>query len=109
MKFEVRLLESAAEFILTQDIKMRAKIQRTIAMLEDFGYNLREPHVKKIQGVNDLYELRVKVATNICRLFFFQFEGKVYIVTSGYVKKEDKTNSREIEKAYKLMMHYKEG
>ncbi len=109
MKFEVRLLEPAAEFIVSLDMKMQAKVFRTIGLLEEFGYNLREPHVKKIIGHDRLFELRVKVATNICRLFFFQHQGKMFVVTSGFIKKEDKTNPREIEKAIKLMKMVIEG
>ena len=53
--------------------------------------------------MDDLFELRVKIATDICRLFFFQYKGRVFVVTSGFVKKEDKTNTREIDKAVKIM------
>ena len=109
MSYEVKLLESAVDFILSQEIKMQAKIQRTIGLLEEFGNGLREPHVKKIHGVEGLYELRIKLATNICRLFFFQYKGKVFVITSGFVKKEDKTNPREIDKAVKLMNEVLQG
>ncbi len=109
MNYDVQLLAPAVEFILSQDFKMQAKIQRTIGLLEEFGNTLREPHVKKIQGVEGLYELRVKLATNICRLFFFQYKGRVYVVTSGFVKKEDKTNPREIDRATKLMKQVLQG
>ena len=109
MNYEVKLLEPAVDFILSQEIKMQAKIQRTIGLLEEFGNGLREPHAKKIHGVEGLYELRVKLATNICRLFFFQYKGKVYVVTSGFVKKEDKTDPREIGKAVKLMNEVLQG
>ena len=109
MKYEVKLMEPAVEFILSQNDKMQAKIQRTINLLEEFGPHLQEPHSKKIKGQEKLYELRVKVATNICRLFYFPNKGKMYIVASGFVKKEDKTNPREIDKAVKLMEKYLRG
>lgn len=108
MKNEVRLLDPAVNFILAQNVKMQAKIQRTLGLLEEFGHDLREPHVKKIHGIDGLYELRVKLATDICRLFYFHFKGKIFVVTSGYVKKEQKTNPREISRAYKLMLMVKE-
>ena len=37
MNYEVKLLEPAVDFILSQEIKMQAKIQRTIGLLEEFG------------------------------------------------------------------------
>ncbi len=55
-----------------------------------------------------LKELRVKVGTDICRLFYFHWKEKTYIITSGYIKKTDKTDPKEIEKALKLMRRFKE-
>jgi phage-related protein len=107
MANEVKLLEEALSFLDKQPQKMQAKILRGIFLLEEFGSQLREPHVKKIKGVEGLFELRVKLATNICRLFFFHLDGQVYVVTSGFVKKENKTNPREIAKAVKLMNQVK--
>lgn len=109
MKFEVKLMEQAVDFILSQNDKMQAKIQRTIGLLEEFGNQLHEPHSKKIRGHDHLFELRVKLATNICRLFYFHHKGKIFIVTSGFIKKEDKTNPREIDKAIKLMDSFLRG
>ena len=103
MSFKVEITELASDFILSLDPKMQAKIQRTISLLEEFGYNLQEPHSKKIKGTENLYELRIKVASNICRLFYFFWKNKTYIVTSGYIKKRDKTDSDEIKRAINIM------
>lgn len=103
MGYKVEITEFASEFILSLDVKMQAKIQRSIALLEEFGYNLQEPHSKKIKGTENLYELRVKVASNICRLFYFFWNNKTYIVTSGYIKKQDKTDPKEIKRAIHIM------
>jgi hypothetical protein len=81
---------------------MQAKIQRAIGLLEEFGYRLPEPHSKKVIGYEGLDELRVKVGTDICRLFYFHWHNKIYVVTSGYVKKKDKLDPKEIERAIKL-------
>ncbi len=102
MKFDVELLEPAVEFILHQSIKMQAKIHRTINLLEEFGYQLPEPHSKKLSVVKNLYELRIKLGTDICRLFYFYWKEKTYIVTSGYVKKTNKTDKNEIQRAIGL-------
>lgn len=47
MEFKVELTEEVVNFILSLPIKMQAKIQRTIELLKEFGYNLPEPHSKK--------------------------------------------------------------
>ncbi|MFW5813667.1 MAG: type II toxin-antitoxin system RelE/ParE family toxin [Fibrobacterota bacterium] len=36
-------------------------------------------------------------------MFYFHHKNKLYIVTSGYTKKQTKTEMREIERALRLM------
>lgn len=71
MEYTVLLTDEASKFIESLNTKMKAKVFRTIGLLKEFGYNLPEPHTKKIQGTKQLHELRVKLGTDICRLFFF--------------------------------------
>ena len=108
MKYDVSILEPARVFLSSIHIKLRAKAFRTIELLQEFGPLLKEPHAKKIAGTKELFELRVKVSSNICRLFYFHYDNKIYVITSGYMKKEQKLNKLEIEKALKLMRQYKE-
>ena len=108
MGYEVRILQPAVKFLETLDIKMKAKAYRTISLLKEFGPFLTEPHSKKITGIKDLYELRIKQASNICRLFYFHSDGKVYIIASGYVKKSNKTSKSELDKAERIMNQFME-
>jgi phage-related protein len=62
-----------------------------------------------VTGRNGLKELRVKLGTDICRLFYFHFNNGIYVITSGYQKKDAKTDPREIERALRLMNEYKHG
>jgi phage-related protein len=106
MQYEVFLHEEAEKFILSVPLKMQAKIQRCINLLEEFGNDLREPHSKKIVGEKSLFELRI--GTDISRLFYFHLKEKKFVITSGFVKKTDKTDKNEILKATKLMIRIKE-
>ena len=108
MKYSVIILEPAKDFLLNLDIKLRAKAFRTIELLQELGPILKEPHTKKIVGTKNLYELRIKFSNNICRLFYFHHERNIYIITSGYIKKDHKLNKSEIDKALKLMKLFKE-
>lgn len=108
MRFQVELLEDATKFIMSQPVKMQAKIQRTIGLLKEFGYELPEPHSKKIKGKRKLYELRIKLGSDICRMFYFHFRSKIYIITSGYIKKAMKTDERQIDIAIRLMTQFLE-
>ena len=107
MEFEVKILEQAEQFIYTLPDKMQAKIRRAIELLKMFGFSLSKPHSKKITNVDYLYELRVKLGSDICRLFYFHHKENIYIITSGYVKKKDKTDKDEIKKAVNIMNQIK--
>lgn len=101
MPFSVRLLEPATAFLARLPVKLRAKALRTIGLLEQFGPELPMPHARKLSGY-DLWELRVRQGSDICRMFYFHHDGTVYVVTSGYVKKADRTSRMEIERALRL-------
>ena len=108
MEFEVQLLPNVVDFILSLSDKMQAKIQRSIELLKTFGYKLPEPHSKKIVNFANLNELRVKLGTDIGRLFYFYYKNQIYVITSGYIKKDNKLKKSEIDKAIKLMKYFKE-
>jgi len=100
--FEVKILPQAHEFIRSLNPKMRAKVYRGIDLLKLFGFRLTEPHAKTLKSDEGLKELRVKVATDICRLFYFHHKEKLYVCTSGYTKKTDKTDEQEIQRALRI-------
>ena len=106
--WQVVLLEPAADFLRTIEGKLQAKAFRTIELLGHFGPQLLMPHSKKLSGY-DLWELRVRQAGMICRLFYFHDQNRVFVVTSGYVKKSDKTNPEEIRRALRLKIEYLKG
>ena len=105
MPYEVILLDQAAEFIRDLSVKLRAKALRTIELLAQFGPRLSMPHSKKLAG-HELWELRVRFGKDICRLFYFHHQGAVYVVTSGYVKKSNRTSNTEIERAVRLQRQF---
>ena len=94
----------AREFILSLDAKMKAKITRTILMLEINGTELREPYSKHLR--DGIFELRVKVGSNISRVLYFFVVGHHAVLTHGFVKKTDDVPSSEIEKAIKYRFEY---
>lgn len=89
--------EPAKEFILSLDKKMRAKMLRTVTLLVDNGPMLREPYSKPLE--DGIFELRVKVGSDISRVLYFFFVGRRVILTNGFVKKTQKTPAAEIERA----------
>ena len=107
MPFEVVVLDAAVDFMRGLEPKLKGKTLRSIEMLRHFGPQLPMPHSKKLTGYN-LWELRTKQASNICRLFYFHSRETTYVVTSGYVKKSDKTKPEEIQRALRIREDYLE-
>ena len=91
-------------FLDSLDKKMRAKALYGISILEEFGNTLREPHSKPIG--DGLFELRIKFASDITRIFYFFVVNNKIILTNGFVKKTPKTPKSEIEVARKYKADY---
>ena len=90
--------EKPVELFLDKlDIKMRSKLLMILKILQEKGNLLSEPYSKHLD--DGIFEIRGKVGSDISRvLYFFYFGGKI-IITNGFIKKTQKTPSKEIEKA----------
>lgn len=93
-----------SDFLKNIDTKMRAKAVKEIQILSEYGNRLREPYSKHIQ--DGIFELRIKFASDISRIFYFFFVGDKIILTNGFIKKTQKTPKEEIEKAIKYKEDY---
>lgn len=95
------------DFLLSLDIKMRAKLIGILKILQEKGTSLREPYSKHLE--NGIFEIRVQSGSNISRvLYFFYHDGKI-ILTNGFIKKSQKTPASEIALAKKRRNRYLEG
>ena len=109
-KFTISFYETASgarpaeEFLLELDLKMRAKMLRTIDLLAVNGVELREPHSKPLD--DGIFELRAKVGSDITRVLYFFMVGKRVILTNGFVKKTVKTPPAEIARAKRYRAEY---
>lgn len=96
--------EPVIDFINAQSQKMAAKILRTIGLLESFGPTLREPYSEALgEGI---FELRIKLGSDITRVLYFFMIGKKAVLTNGFVKKTQETPPDEIEKAKRYRADY---
>ena len=109
-RFEVDFYEKengeqpAKEFMLSLDKKLRAKLADTIMILQDNGYELREPYSKHIS--EGIFELRAKQGSDTTRVMYFFYVDRHIILTNGFIKKTQKTPQSEIEKAKRYRSDY---
>lgn len=96
----------AEEFILSEDVKMRAKIFRMLELLELKGNDLREPYSSYL--TDGIFELRVKQGSDISRVLYFFVVGKKIILTNGFRKKTQRTPKNEIDLAKKYKTEYEQ-
>ena len=93
------------DFLLAQPNKVQDKIYKVIEIIETYE-RVPSNYLKAITGTKGLYEARIKLGTNIWRVFCFFDKGKLVILLNGFIKKTQKTPKNEIEKAVNLMNSY---
>ncbi|GHU99627.1 hypothetical protein FACS1894211_05360 [Clostridia bacterium] len=94
----------AQDFLDDLDERFRAKVIREIDMLEAKGTEVREPFSKYLK--EGIFELRIQLASNISRVFYFFFAGRKIILTNGFIKKTQKTPAAELNKAKQYKLDY---
>ena len=97
--------EVVADFLDSLPLKHRAKAIWEIELLAVQGIGLTLPYAKHIDG--ELWELRIKFASDISRIFYFIPVQNKIVLLHGFVKKTDKTPPGEIEIAKKRILDYK--
>ena len=93
-----------AEFIKSLDAKMRVKAVDSISILEEYGTKLREPYSKALG--DGIFELRIKFASDITRIFYFFYVDNKIVLTNGFIKKTNKLPVGELDKAKKYRADY---
>jgi phage-related protein len=93
------------EFLVKQPEKVQDKIFKVIEIIETYE-RVPTKYLKAMAGTNGLYEARIKLGSNIWRVFCFFDKGKLVILLNGFAKKTQKTPKKELTKAVKLMEQY---
>ena len=91
------------EFLNVLQLKIRAKVSKWIAKLEEEGPGLPRPYADLVRG--KIRELRVGFGSNEYRFLYFFF-GKRIIITHGFLKKTNKVPPGEIERAKRIMRYF---
>ncbi len=93
------------EFFIKQKSKVQDKIIWTFDLIEELP-RVPETYLKHIENTDGLYEIRIKLGSDIYRIFCFFDDGKLVILANGFQKKTQKTPKQEIERALKIKDEY---
>ena len=94
----------AYEYIRTLPDKMRARIYKIAAMLEEEGMQARMPYSEYLQ--DGIFQIRAQQEGNISSVLYFFAVGKTIVLTNGFTKKTPKTPPAEIKLAKKYKQDY---
>ena len=93
------------DFLKDQPKKVQDKIFKIIEAIETLE-RVPSNYLKHMVGTKGLYEARIKLGSNIWRLFCFFDNDKLVILLNGFQKKTQKTPKNELELALNLMVNY---
>lgn len=96
------------DFYNAQTKDVQGKIDWVIGLVRSLQIN-PEKFFKHLEGTDGLYEMRIKVGSDIFRVFCCFDKGNLVILFNGFQKKSDKTPRQEIERAEKLKQQYYES
>lgn len=97
--------EYLEELIKKNDKDSRIKVNKIndyIEALKEYGTSLKEPYIKHIEG--EIWELRPLRD----RIFFVAWVNDSFVLLHHFMKKTQKTPSKEIEKAKRELADLKE-
>ena len=85
------------EFVDSLDRRSKAKIARTLDLLQELGVNLGMPYAKHVEV--DMWELRTRVGSNQYRIIYFLYTGGAFILLHGFMKKSGQIPQRDLRTA----------
>ncbi len=97
--------EAVQEQIIELPDTLAARYVVLTRRMVTLGPNLGEPHTKAVG--DGLFELRLKGAEGIARVFFCTFVGRRIVMLHSFIKKSERTPLREREVAETRMKEIK--
>ncbi|MCO5233595.1 MAG: type II toxin-antitoxin system RelE/ParE family toxin [Chitinophagales bacterium] len=93
------------DFFATLTDKAKDKIDEVLFMMTVLE-RVPTKFFKSIEGVKGLFEIRVEYESNIYRIFCCFDKGNLVVLFNGFQKKTQKTPTKELKKAEKIMDEY---
>ena len=92
------------EFIDSLDAKSRARIARTLDLLEEFGTSLGMPYARHLE--KQLWELRIRQGRSRYRIIYFLATVRTFVLLHAFTKKTAAVSRKEIEVAEQRREEY---
>jgi phage-related protein len=99
--------DSVQAEILAMPACLLARFLRYSDRMEAFGPDLGMPHTRAMG--DGLFELRLKAAEGIARIFYCTMAGREIVILHQFTKKTDKTPTRELSTAKRRMKEIKDA
>ncbi len=93
------------DFYILLDSSTQEKIEYVFKVIRTVD-RIPEKFLKHLEGIDGLYEIRIKAGSNIYRVFCCFDAGRIVILFNGFQKKSQKTPRKEITKAIKFKNEY---
>jgi phage-related protein len=93
--------------VLAMPVGFLARFLRYAERMESFGPDLGMPHTRAMGG--GLFELRLKAAEGIARVFYCTVVDRRIVVLHQFVKKSPQTPRRELEIARRRIKDVRHG
>ncbi|MBN3769128.1 type II toxin-antitoxin system RelE/ParE family toxin [Burkholderia sp. Se-20378] len=106
--YEIRFFNERVEEGVTALPKtLIARFYALADRMEQYGPNLGEPHTQSMG--NGLYEMRLKGAEGIARVFYCAIVERRIVMLHCFVKKTQKTPQKELETARRRLKEVRDG
>ena len=93
------------EFYVEQTAKVQEKIEFVFKMIRTVD-RVPEKFLKRREGTDGLYEIRIESGGNIFRIFCCFDKGNLVVLFNAFQKKTQKTPKQELDLAKRLQKEY---
>jgi phage-related protein len=93
------------DFYKSQDFKVQEKIEYVFDLVR-FEKQVPKKFFKNLENTDGIYEIRVITTFKSIRILCFFDKGELVVLTNCFIKKTQKTPSKEIKMAEKLKKEY---
>lgn len=91
-----------------KDVRLATEVVQDLKDLEEFGLDMPEKRLHKVRGT-DLWELRSRWQHRLARSLFFEWGGRLLVVTTIFQKKTQAIPKTVLKRAQDRMERWKKG